>query len=264
LTRINVYPTQSDPDIFSAFLVAFTTLEAVSPSGQDTLTSEAFPIPVVLDSGTTLSYLPTDLARQVWQEVGAIYSPEVGVALLPCSMQNSKGHFSFGFAGPSGPRINVGMDELVLDLTSGTPPTFLSGPYTGQDACQFGIQNFTSAPYLLGDTFLRSAYVVYDLVNNQIGIAETDFNSTDSNIVAFPSMSAPIPSATAAPDQSQVANVPAVTSPAYAASPGFMESVDGEENAAPGMSAAWGAGQIMVVGATMMMMALGSGLFVTF
>lgn len=263
LTRINIYPTQTDPTIFSAFLVALTTVEAVSSSGQDTLTSEAFPIPVVLDSGTTLSYLPTDLARQVWQEVGAIYSPEVGVAVLPCSMQNSKGHFSFGFAGPSGPRINVGMDELVLDLTSGTPPTFLTGQYRGQDVCQFGIQNFTSAPYLLGDTFLRSAYVVYDLVNNQVGIAETDFNSTDSNIVAFPSMSAPIPSATAAPDQSEAAKVPAVTTPAYAASSGFMEGVAGSENAAPGMSAAWGTGQIMVVGATMMMMALGSGLFVT-
>jgi len=188
LTRIDIYPTQQD--IFSAFMVAMTSLEAHSPSGQDTLTSQGFPIPVVLDSGTTLSYLPTDLATQAWKEVGAIYSSQVGAAVLPCSMQNSKGYFSFGFAGPNGPRINVGMDELVLDLTDGQAPTFLSGPYKGQDVCQFGIQNFTSGPYLLGDTFLRSAYVVYDLVNNQVGIAATDFNSTESNVVPFPSMSA--------------------------------------------------------------------------
>lgn len=261
LTRIEIYPTA--PKIFTSFLVALTSLEGVSPSGSDTLTSETFPIPVVLDSGTTLSYLPTDLARQVWKEVGAIYSSDFGAAVLPCNMRNSKGYFSFGFAGPSGPRINVTMDELVLDVTSGRPPVFASGRYKGQDVCEFGIQNFSSAPYLLGDTFLRSAYVVYDLVNNQVGIAATDFNSTDSNVVAFPSLSAQIPSATVAPDQSAVTSKPSVTTPAYAASQGFTDSAQASstENAAAGMPAAFGKGQMAVVGLSMVLMALGSGVF---
>jgi elongation factor G len=217
---------------------------------------------VVLDSGTTLTYLPTDLATQVWKEVGAVYSSQYDLAVIPCSMQNSKGYFSFGLGGPSGPRINVTMDELVLDLTSGSPPLFTSGAYKGQTVCSFGIQNINSSVYLLGDTFLRSAYVVYDLVNNEIGIAPTDFNSTDSNIVPFPSSGAPIPSATAAPDQSGIFdNRPSVTTPAYAASQGFMETT-ADENAAPGVPAAFGTGQMMVVGVTMMLTALGSGLFV--
>ncbi|KAK4132825.1 mitochondrial elongation factor g 1-like protein [Trichocladium antarcticum] len=223
LTRIAIYPTHRNPSLYTAFLVALTSLEADSPSGQDTLTSEKFPIPVVLDSGTTLSYLPNDLASQIWKEVGAKYAPEFQAAVLPCNAKQSKGHFSFGFAGPKGPRINVTMDELVLDMTTGRAPIFSSGTYKGEDVCQFGIQNFTSAPYLLGDTFLRSAYVVYDLVNNQIGIAATDFNSTKSNIVPFPSMSAQIPSATVAPDQSEAAARPSVTEPAYSAGPGFQE-----------------------------------------
>src|SRR6202034_2435317 len=42
-------------------------------------------------------------------------------------------------------------------------------------------------PILFGDTFLRSAYVVYDLQENSIGLAQTNFNATDSNIQAFPS-----------------------------------------------------------------------------
>jgi len=261
LTRIEVYPTQQD--IFTAFLVAMTSLAAYSPTGSDTLTSIHFPIPVVLDSGTTLSYLPTDLAKQIWTEVGAIYSADFGVAVIPCNMQNSKGYFSFGFAGPSGPRINVTMDELVLDLTSGRPPVFASGRYKGQDVCEFGIQNFTSAPYLLGDTFLRSAYVVYDLINNQVGIAATDFNSTESNVVAFPSMSAQIPSATVAPDQSQATTKPTATVPAYAASQGFTDSAQAtsKANAAEGMPAAFGKGQMLVVGVTMVLTALGSGVF---
>jgi elongation factor G len=241
--------------------VALTSLEAVSSSGRDTLTSAEFPIPVVLDSGTTLTYLPSDIASQVWKEVGAVYSSQFGLAVIPCNMQNSKGYFSFGLAGPSGPRINVTMDELVLDLTSGNPPVFTSGQYRGQTVCSFGIQNINSSVYLLGDTFLRSAYVVYDLVNNEIGIAPTDFNSTDSNIVAFPSSGAPIPSATAAPAQSEITNRPEVTTPAYAASQGFMDTT-ADENAAPGLPPAFGTGQMLVVGVTMMLMALGSGLFV--
>ncbi|KAK4196937.1 aspartic peptidase domain-containing protein [Triangularia verruculosa] len=260
LTRIDILPTTQG--LYTSFAVAMTSLIAVSPSGQDTLTSNAFPMPVVLDSGTTLSYLPTDLAVQIWKEVGALYSPEFELAVLPCDMQNSKGYFSFGFGGPKGPQINVSMDELVLDLTSGQAPVFNSGPYKGMDACEFGIQNFTSAPYLLGDTFLRSAYVVYDLVNNQVGLAATDFNSTESNVVPFPSLSAHIPSATIAPDQSQATVRPSVTSPAYAASAGFTDSagVNGSENAAAGLPPAFGAAQLAVMGLSMMFAMLGSGI----
>ena len=35
---------------------------------------------------------------------------------------------------------------------------------------------------MLGDTFLRSAYVVYHLGNNQISLAPTVFNATDSDV----------------------------------------------------------------------------------
>ncbi|KAI9171884.1 putative aspartic-type endopeptidase [Paramyrothecium foliicola] len=185
LTSIEVVPDER-VDNFTHFTVALTTLEATSPSGSDILTSQHFPIHAVLDSGTTLSYLPNDIVSQVWEEVGAHDNP---------------GYFSFGFAGPNGPHINVTMDELVVDLTGGNPPQFASGPHDGELVCGFGIQNFSSGPFILGDTFLRSAYVVYDLENNQIAMAPTNFNSTETDIVAFASKGAAIPSATVAPDQ---------------------------------------------------------------
>ncbi|KAM7193896.1 Aspartic peptidase domain containing protein [Rhypophila sp. PSN 637] len=260
LARIDIYPTQR---FYTSFKVALTSLEASSPSGSDALTSTSFPIPTVLDTGTTLSYLPTDIAMQVWKEVGAIYSPEFEMAILPCNLAASKGILTFGFAGPSGPKINVSMDELVLDLTTDEPPVFTSGKYKNQDACKFGIQNFTQAPYLLGDTFLRSAYVVYDLINNQIGIAPTNFNSTESNIVPFPSASAEIPSATPVPNQAQATIPPAVTSPAYSASPGFTDSAAGSrnQNAASGMPEAFGVLQLCILGLSTMMIMVGSGVF---
>lgn len=223
--------------------MALTSLQAVSTSGSDDLTSTSFPIPVVLDSGTTLSYVPQDLAEQVWKEVGAEYNAEAGLAVIPCGMATSGGHFTFGFGGSGGAAITVAMDELVLDLTAGgTPPTFSAGPNRGQAACEFGIQNSSSDPFLLGDSFLRSAYVVYDLVNNQVALAETDFNATSSNIVAFASSGAPIPSATTAPNQDQVTQTAAFTTPAFAASSGFASTSTASSSSGGGGSSKNAAG----------------------
>lgn len=256
LSRIDVIPDESS-GLYSSFTVYLTSLTANSTSGSDSLSSSEFPIPVVLDSGTTLSYLPSDLAQQIWDEVGAIYSSDVDSAVLPCSMASSSGQFIFQFGGSNGPQIAVGMDELVLSLvTSGSNPTFTSGTYSGQEACQFGIQNFSSDPFLLGDTFLRSAYVVYDLANNQIGIAKTDFNSTTTNVVAFASEGAQIPSATVVSNQvTASAATGSSATKTLTASGGF-----GMENAGSTVPAFdWA--KVGVMGAATLFMFVGSGFF---
>jgi hypothetical protein len=38
----------------------------------------------------------------------------------------------------------------------------------------------------LGDTFLRSAYVVYDLTNDRVAMAQSLMNATRSNVVEIP------------------------------------------------------------------------------
>lgn len=218
MIRVPVLPTNQQ---YVYFTVSMASLEATSPSGSDVLTSSELPLEVILDSGTTLSYLPQDMASQVWNEVGAAYDNSLQMAVIPCSYANHAGSFSFLFAGSDGPRINVTMDELVLSLSTGAQPRFSDGPHQGQTVCEFGIQNSSAAPYLLGDTFLRSAYVVYDLVNNEIGLAQTDFNSTKSNVVAFASKGAAIPSSTPVKTDSQSAPQPTKTG--LSAAKGFQE-----------------------------------------
>ncbi|KAF3764353.1 translation elongation factor G [Cryphonectria parasitica EP155] len=211
---------------YDSFIVELTSIYAASSSGIDQLISRDDPVEVVLDSGTTLTYLPQDLAQEIWEEVGAVYSASIGLAVIPCRMQKSTGYFSFTFAGTGGPTVKVAMDELVLDLVlEGPAPTFTSGTYEGEDVCEFGIQNATGT-YLLGDTFLRSAYVVYDLINNEIGIAPTDFNATGSNIVTFASQGAVIPSATLAPNQTLATSTATATQPAFAAEAGFSNGTN--------------------------------------
>jgi hypothetical protein len=182
--------------------VAWTSLSASSSSGTDQLTSPSFAQAAILDSGTTITLLPNDVAAVVFQELGATVSQQLGAVVVPCTLANNPGTLNYGFGGAGGPVIKVPMNELVLPLvlTSGRIPTYSNG----QKACQLGIQAAGSLPILLGDTFLRSAYAVYDLVNNKIALANTNFNSTVSNIVPFASSGAPIPSATAASNNAAV------------------------------------------------------------
>lgn len=229
LTKMPILPDKGR-NTYEEFAVSMFSLEATSPSGSDILTSAKLPLAVMLDFGTTLTYLPEDMIRQVWDEVGATFDTEQQAPLLPCSFANHEGYFSFVFVGPNGPRINATMNELVLPLTKGTAHKFTSGPNSGQSIYQFGIQSQPGPPYLLGDTFLWSAYVVYDLANNEIAISPTNFNSTKSNVVAFASRGASIPSATPASSQGSSNSPPQPTQTgSLSAANGFQNQ---SENAA--------------------------------
>lgn len=197
LISVQVYPS-SRSGLVTSFTVAFTSLSATSSSGSDQLTPSDYAEPAILDSGTTITLLPNNVAQSVFDELGATVSRELGAVVVPCALQNNNGTLNYGFGGPSGPTIRVAVSDLILPLVlpNGRVPTYTDGT----TACQLGIQAAGDLPILFGDTFLRSAYVVYDLVNNRIALAQTKFNTTDSNVVAFPSNGAPIPSATSASD----------------------------------------------------------------
>jgi hypothetical protein len=106
-------------------------------------------------------------------------------------------HLTFTFSPTT--TITVPLRELILDIL---PPSYSTEETSNpaSRACVFGIQstalfssddddqpssNFT----LLGDTFLRSAYVVYDLSHYQIGLAQANLNSTTSTVVELSSSS---------------------------------------------------------------------------
>jgi hypothetical protein len=201
LISIKVYP-DSQGGRTTSFTVAFTSLSATSSSGTDQLTPANYATAAILDSGTTITLLPDDIATSIFEELGATVSQQLGAVVVPCALAENSGTINYGFGGTGGPTIKVAVSQLVLPLTltNGRTPTYTNG----QAACQLGIQAAGDLPVLFGDTFLRSAYVVYDLENNRIALAQTDFNSTSSNVVSFASQGAPIPSATTAANEDQV------------------------------------------------------------
>ena len=171
----------SQTGTISSMTVAWTGL-TVTGSGQTSDLSPSSPQPAILDSGTTDTLLPDDIANNIFNGVGVLTDPTFG-NVVRCSLADDDLTFSFQFGGEGGPVVNVSLSEFVTPLltTDGSQPRFNDGEL----ACSFAIDAAGDNPILFGDSFLRSAYVVYDLDSRQIAIAPTNFNSNKQSIQAF-------------------------------------------------------------------------------
>ena len=178
LTVLPVLPDAQSGGLTS-FTVALDNFEVIGKGGQSQYSQKNLALPVVLDSGTTLTYLPDQIANDVITGVGAANSQEYGV-VVPCSVANSPATINFGFGAANGATIAAPIGQFVLPFPAGTKsPHFRNN---NAEACLWGLLPAGGQPNLLGDTFLRSAYVVYNLDGKQIGLAATNFNSSDSNV----------------------------------------------------------------------------------
>ena len=159
-----------------------TSITAQSPSGISTFasTNQTEVMYTVLDSGSADILLPKSLITSIYAYLGATWIPELNTAVVPCDLSTADTVFSFYFGGPGGPKINV----PVSDLIQPSMPLTVDVVYADKtSACVLQIKPSFSYFTLLGDTFLRSAYVVYDLENKQIAMAQADLTSTaEANI----------------------------------------------------------------------------------
>ncbi|PMD22812.1 acid protease [Hyaloscypha hepaticicola] len=183
--------------------VALTAVSVVSSDTTQTynLTSNASDgstvpeIGVVMDSGSVFTYLPTATVQSMYNLLGAVQSPLASYyVFVDCSLLTPATGpvttIDFQFTGPTGPIISVPLNEMVFPLSDYAEiADHISalGTLPFEDTCMFGLLGADEAggASVLGDTFLRSAYLVYDLDSNSIGIAQTVFNSTSSNVVEF-------------------------------------------------------------------------------
>jgi len=227
---------------YTAFEVSFTNLALTFSNGTTIDTNPTFfqstVVPAILDSGATLSYLPPQIANNIFRRLGAVTETvETGLTFIDCKWLTEEPNLTINFSF-NGTTVFVPVREMVLDTLSRVqhllPDTI---PY--ERACMFGIQTtaglsaskkYEESSYaLLGDTFLRSAYVVYDLTHNQLGIAQANLNSTESAIVELQAGSNSLPSITGLPEPSRTVGVATVTVTEKNASPGGMRREGGRE-----------------------------------
>ena len=185
---------------YGGYYQLVVALTAITVGGND-LSSSSLPAGVLLDTGATLTYLPDDIVTEIYDDVQAVYVAEEGAAYATCDQANRDSTLDFDF---SGQKISVPYNELFIDAgtnSQGGPLQFDDG----STACLFGIAPAQGATIVLGDTFLRSAYVVYDLANNEISMANTVFNATGNDVRQITSGPGSVPGAT--PVENPVTNV---------------------------------------------------------
>lgn len=170
---LETLPVQKTTAGYTDFLI---TLTGLSFGGTTLIEKQAQA--VLLDSGSSLTYLPNAMTNAIYEAVDAQYDSTQGAAFVPCSLRSSNSTLDFTFTSPT---ISVSLDELILDIPEVNNQTAVFPG--GEAACLLGIAPSGVTVPVLGDTFLRSAYVVYDLANNEISLAQTKFNATKSNIV---------------------------------------------------------------------------------
>jgi hypothetical protein len=185
---MKVLPIVPENGTYQEMLVTLSGITITNQTGVNTpITSSSFPTPILLDSGTSLMVLPSDIFSEFVSAFNAVDVDDTGDLSVDCAYQTtqSKGYVTFNFGDSSSTAaINVPLDELILSIP-GDPQT-----------CLLGIQEAASDIYILGDVFLRSAYVIYDLTHNQIGLAQANFESSTSTLVEFQATDSGIPTFT--------------------------------------------------------------------
>ncbi|EUC33453.1 hypothetical protein COCCADRAFT_96003 [Bipolaris zeicola 26-R-13] len=182
--QLQTLPIIPERGQFAEFVVALT---GMGENGNDGSLFKDENVPVLLDSGSSLMYLPDQVANALYQTYNAQYDSSQGAAFVNCDLANRQGSVDFNF---SGVKISVPLNELVV----------LAAVSRGRPICIFGVGPAGDSLAVLGDTFLRSAYVVYDIENNEISLAQTNFNATASNIQEIKKGADGVPNAQVVPN----------------------------------------------------------------
>ncbi|CCH61319.1 hypothetical protein TBLA_0E02630 [Henningerozyma blattae CBS 6284] len=160
----------------------------VSDNRNGNFTVTTTQIVALLDSGTTLTYFPKDMLNLLAKRINASYSEALGYYVMNCpdSRDNTQLVFDFG-----GFHIKTNLTNFVLSSASGK--------------CVLGLLPYNGNSAILGDIFLTHAYVVYNLDDLEISMAQANFNNGNDEDIEV--ISSTIPNAVKAPGYSYTYSV---------------------------------------------------------
>ncbi|MCJ1404529.1 hypothetical protein MMC11_007755 [Xylographa trunciseda] len=203
---LSTIPIENNPNytIPSGFIVTVTGIGLTLSAESKTNTKPNTSIPLVtkradpflIDSGTYNIELPLEHLQPILTALGAEYEAASNYAMVPCSMTTNTSTIDFVFTSFS---IAVPLTELIFPLDFLAYDNYIPTLSDGKTpACLLGIQP-GGEDMILGDTFMRSAYFVFDLDNNEVSIAQANVGSQDTqadDIVEITSGKNSVPGAT--------------------------------------------------------------------
>lgn len=178
LARLPMLPPSQSPKGADRYWITLTAIGLTFPDGTSD-TSGAISVPVFPDSGGTLSRLPTPIFQAFGESFPtAQFDPESGFYIVDCKVANSAGSVDFYF----------GTKQIAVPYAD-----FIWQPTKGD--CVLGVLPDDEEP-VLGDSFLRAAYVVHDQDNRALHIAQAAECGAKQNVVSIGSGKAAVPSVT--------------------------------------------------------------------
>ncbi|EGP88765.1 aspartyl protease [Zymoseptoria tritici IPO323] len=136
-------------------------------------------LPVLLDTGSTAWSIPSSIFNNLILPQFPYVDRQ---GLCPCSHAFSSDSLTLEFGGKVS--IDIPARQFIVPVINST--TRESVPYSrSEDACAFLLvptdpSSDGSLYEPIGDAILRSMYVVFDLDNGQVSIAQANVNSTDA------------------------------------------------------------------------------------
>lgn len=124
-------------------------------------------VDIVLDTGTTLAYLPPSVVR-AFKVPGISYSHD-GTGWVDCNQPSDK-HVSWWF---NDVEIKIPYKDLAV------PAYTIDDEPTGR--CFFAFQQSGGeGPYIVGDSFLRSAYITVNHDTNKVQISNVNYTDQEN------------------------------------------------------------------------------------
>ncbi|KAF2861774.1 acid protease [Piedraia hortae CBS 480.64] len=188
LTTLNLIPQNGSDTTIKRFITTitglsaavgdnFTTFYSDGPSDSSAWDVNASSLPVELSLSTTASWFPATYFNNYIRPA----FPYIDDFLTaPCSERNRNDSLTLTLGGAA--QITVPLREFLVPVYN--PGTSLPIPYqdTQEALCMFLVRPdyglSLDAP-VLGESILRSMYVVYDLDNGQVSVAQAHMNATE-------------------------------------------------------------------------------------
>ncbi|MCJ1306871.1 hypothetical protein MMC25_000515 [Agyrium rufum] len=181
LTTLPILPDPNgDGTTYREYIVTMETLTTNTQNASSSVLNA--PVTALLDSGTSNVVLPTSILQALATNFGILIE-DTNTFAVDCNYRDLPYSVTFGFGNNAA--IDVPIASFI-NVPNEAGTCFLLAQPTGADDTEV----------ILGDTFLRYAYTVFDQTNNEIHIAQAVPNVNVTNIMEIGAGPSGVPNVT--------------------------------------------------------------------